>query len=212
MRIGLFGGSFNPVHAGHLIASRAVAEHLRLDKLYLVPAAVPPHKVPKNLADATHRLEMLRLATRGESLFEVSDLEINRPGPSYTIVTVEEFRRRLGGSAELFWIIGADSLAELANWYQAERLVDTCRIVTAARPGWDRPDLSALAGRLRPEQIERLKADVLATPRIDISASEIRRRVAAGLSVRYLVPDAVAEYIAAHGLYRAENDVKHGGV
>jgi nicotinate-nucleotide adenylyltransferase len=212
MRIGLFGGSFNPVHAGHLIASRAVAEELHLDKLYLVPAAVPPHRVLKNLADARHRLEMLRLATRGEPLFEVSDLEIARPGPSYTILTVEEFRRRLGESAEFFWIIGADSLPELASWYQAERLVDICRIITAARPGWDRPDLAVLAGRLRPEQIERLKADVLQTPCIDISASGIRRRVAAGLSIRYLVPDAVADYIAAHGLYRAGNDAQSGGL
>jgi len=203
VRIGLFGGSFNPVHVGHLIASRAVAEHLRLEKVYLVPAAVPPHRGSKSLAAPEHRLQMLRLAARGEAVFEVSDYEIRQPGPSYTVLTVEEFSRQLGDAAELFWIIGADSLPDLANWYQAERLVDLCHIVTAARPGWEVPDLSALSGRFRPDQVEKLRAGILQTPRIDVSASEIRRRVAAGLSIRYLVPDAVADYIARQGLYRA---------
>ncbi len=203
-RIGLFGGSFNPIHVGHLVASRAVAEQLRLEKLYLVPAAVPPHRMPKNLAAPQHRLAMLELAVAGEPLFEVSDYEIRQAGPSYTVLTVEEFRRRLGSPAELFWIIGADSLAELPNWYESDRLVDLCQVVTAARPGWDAPDLSALSRRFSRQQIERLEAGILQTPRIDISASEIRRRVAAGLSIRYLVPDAVADYIAAHGLYRPD--------
>jgi nicotinate-nucleotide adenylyltransferase len=149
---------------------------------------------------------MLELAVACELLFDVSDFEISRPGPSYTILTVEEFRRRLSDSAELFWLIGADSLPELANWYEAERLVDICRIITVLRPGWEQPDLSVLKRRFRPDQIERLKGDILQTPRIDVSASEIRRRVAAGLSIRYLVPDAVAEYIAVQGLYRPQND------
>lgn len=205
MRIGLFGGSFNPIHVGHLIASRAVAEHLRLEKVYLVPASVPPHSAPKSLAPSPHRLEMVRLAVQDEPLFEVSDYELLQPGPSYTVLTVEEFRRRLGDGAELFWIIGADSLPELANWYQADRLVDLCRIITAARPGWEVPDLSALARRLRPDQVEKLRAGILQTLRIDVSASEIRRRIAAGLSIRYMVPDAVADYIAANGLYRAQS-------
>lgn len=209
MRIGLFGGSFNPIHVGHLIASRAVAERLRLEKVYLVPAAVPPHRAAKRLAPPEHRLEMVRLAVRGEPLFEVCDYELRQPGPSYTVLTVEEFRRQFGQAAELFWIIGADSLPDLAHWYQTERLVELCRVVTAARPGWEVPDLSDLAQRLRPDQVEKLRADVLQTPRIDISASEIRRRVAAGLSIRYLVSDAVADYIAANGLYRDET--RHDG-
>lgn len=202
MRIGLFGGSFNPIHVGHLIVSRAVAERLRLDKVYLIPAALPPHRMPKNLAPPEHRLAMLRLAVQGDPLFEISDLEIARPGPSYTVHTVEQFRRQFGPAAELFWIIGADSLGELANWYQADRLVDLCQIVTAARPGYDHIDTKGLRLRFTAEQAARLEAGVLPTPRIDISASDIRRRVAAGQSIRYLVPDAVADYIAKHGLYR----------
>ena len=147
---------------------------------------------------------MLRLAAKGEPLFEVSDYEISQPGPSYTILTVQEFRRQLGEAVDLYWLIGADSLVELANWYEVERLVDLCQVVTAARPGWDQPDLSGLSRRVSRAQIERLEAGILRTPRIDISASEIRRRVAEGLSIRYLVPDAVAEYIAAQGLYRSK--------
>lgn len=202
MRLGLFGGSFNPIHVGHLIASRAVAEQLRLDKVCLIPAAVPPHRMPKSLAPPEHRLAMVRLAIQGEPLFDVSDFEIRRTGPSYTVLTVEEFQRQSGPDVQLFWIIGADSLPELANWYQSGRLVDLCQIVTAARPGWDQIDTAALARHFSPGQVERLKAGILPTPRIDISASEIRRRVAQGLSIRYMVPDAVADYMAEHGLYR----------
>lgn len=206
VRIGLFGGSFDPVHVGHLVVCRAVAEQLRFDRVYLVPAAVPPHKMAMDLALPAHRLEMLQRAIQGEPLFEVCDFELHRPGPSYTILTVQEFRRRFGGSAELFWLIGADSLLDLPNWYQAEELVDLCRIVTAARPGWDVPDLSGLSRRFRPDQVERLRAGILQTPRIDISSSQVRRRVAQGLSIRYLVPEAVAEYISEHGLYRRRQD------
>lgn len=202
-RIGLFGGSFNPVHVGHLIASRAVAEQLHLDKLYLVPAAMPPHRMPKSLAAPEHRLAMLRLAVQGEPLFEVSDFELSRPGPSYTVLTVEEFRRQRGESTELFWIIGADSLAELGNWYQADRLVDMCQIITAARSGWDKVDTARLLRRFSPSQVEKLTAGILPTPRVDISASDIRRRVSEGLSIRYLVPDAVAGYINQNALYRS---------
>lgn len=204
MRIGLFGGSFNPVHVGHLIASRSVAERLHLDKVYLIPAAVPPHRMLKNLAPAEHRLAMLQLAVQDDPLFEVSDIELRRSGPSYTVHTVEEFRRQLGADVDLFWLIGADSLADLPNWYQADRLVDLCRIVTAARPGCDHIDTSVLASRFTPEQSDRLLAGILDTPRIDISASEIRRRVSQGRSIRFLVPDAVAQYITEHRLYLTE--------
>ena len=203
MRIGLFGGSFNPIHVGHLIASRAVAEHLRLEKVYLVPAAVPPHRAPKTLAAAAAPAGDGPAGGAGRTPLRGIRLRTAPVWADYTVLTVEEFRRRLGDAAELFWIIGADSLPELANWYQADRLVDLCRIITAARPGWEVPDLSALTRRLRPDQVEKLRAGILQTPRIDISASEIRRRIAVGLSIRYLVPDAVADYIAANGLYRA---------
>lgn len=199
--IALFGGTFDPVHHGHLIVGRAVMEQLQFERVVFIPAASPPHKLGRRLTDASHRLEMTRLAVAGEPGFEVSDIETRRTGPSYTIHTVEAFFEQVGPDAELAWIIGGDSLPELHSWYQIERLVDACRIVTAARPGYETPDLQPLRATLPAERVERLIADVLTTPRIDISATDIRRRAREGRSVRYLVPDAVAEYISAHDLY-----------
>jgi len=202
-KIGLFGGSFNPVHVGHLIVARSLAERLGLEKVFLIPAAAPPHKPAGALAPASDRLEMVRLAVRGEPLFEPSDCELRRPGPSYTIHTVEEFQRILPRGTEIYWIIGADTLPDLVNWYEAERLVDLCTIVTAWRPGWERIDFDLLGKRFTPAQIEKLKKGVVHTPCIEISSTDIRRRLAEGRSIRYLVPEAVAEYIYRRGLYGA---------
>lgn len=209
LRLGLFGGSFNPVHFGHLIASRAVAEALGLDRVVLIPSANPPHKNGENLASAADRLEMVRLAVAGDRLFEVSDIELLRSGPSYTVDTVAAFGAERPG-ADLCWIIGADSLPELATWSRVQRLVSMVRMVVAARPGWRTPDLGALRGVVGDEAVERLVASRLETPEIGISASDIRSRVAAGQSVRYLVPESVVAYIASRGLYggsaRAKTD------
>jgi nicotinate-nucleotide adenylyltransferase len=200
--IGLYGGSFNPIHNGHLIVARAVAERLQLDRVILLPSARPPHKVDHKLLDANHRAEMVRLAITGEPLFEFSDYDLTRDGPSYTIDTVTHFGELLGPHVELHWIIGADSLAELTTWYRVPDLVDACRIVTAARPGWDTIDWTPLRTVLSEIQIAALQAGVLQTPRIDISSTDIRRRVREGQSIRYLVPDAVREFIETQVLYR----------
>jgi nicotinate-nucleotide adenylyltransferase len=203
--IGLFGGSFNPIHNGHLIVARAVGERLGLDRVVFIPSPNPPHKPGADLADTADRLEMVRRAIAGETGFDCSDLEIRRSGPSYTILTVQEFSR-LEPGRPLCWIIGADSLAELHSWYHLAELVELCRIVTAARPGFDQPNLAELARMLPAEQVRRLQGDILPTPRIDISATDIRRRITAGRSVRYLVPDPVLEYIHKRDLYsRASN-------
>jgi nicotinate-nucleotide adenylyltransferase len=200
--IALFGGSFNPIHCGHLIAARAVAEHLGLSRVILIPAGVPPHKRPRDLADARDRLEMARLAVEGEAVFEVSDFELRQEGLNYSIRTVEAFRQMLGPDVHLHWIIGADTLLELHTWYRTRELVDLCRMVTAVRPGYDTPDLSQLLTVLSPQQVQCLKDRIVPTPRIDISASSIRARIRAGRSIRYLTPDAVREYIESRGLYR----------
>ncbi len=201
--VALYGGSFNPIHHGHLIVARAVAEHLGLARVVLIPAAKPPHKEGQPLADARDRLEMCRLAVAGEPLLEVSDLEFHRDGPSYTFDTVSEFRRRLGAEETLCWIIGADTLPELHLWYRIRELVDRCRIVTAVRPGYDAPDLSPLLEKLSVIQVARLQQDIIATPGIDISATDIRDRVRQGRSIRYLVPEAVCGFIERRQLYRA---------
>lgn len=202
--IALFGGTFNPIHLGHLIAARAVAEHLGLARVVLIPSASPPHKRGPDLADAEDRLEMARRAVAGEDGFDVSDVEIRRSGVSYTILTVQAYREKLGAGTPLYWIIGGDTLGELHTWYRVAELADLCQIVTAVRPGFETPDLSGLAVRLSPEQIQRLKDAVLPTPRIDISATDIRQRIRKGRSIRFLVPEPVREYILAHRLYRED--------
>lgn len=200
--VALFGGSFNPIHMGHLIAARAVAEHLRLSRVVLIPSANPPHKLGhEDLVDAAHRLQMTSLAVEGDRMFEVSDVEIRRTGPSYTILTVEHYRSMLPPETRLYWIIGGDSLPELASWYRVRELVELCHIVTAVRPGYDCPDLEPLAAVLTQEQVERLKQGVLPTPRIDLSATEIRRRVRDNLPIRYMVAEPVEAYIREHRLY-----------
>jgi nicotinate-nucleotide adenylyltransferase len=197
----LFGGSFDPIHFGHLIIARSVREQLGLDQVVFLPSAAPPHKGAGSLSPPQHRAAMVSRAIEDEPGFAVSDFDLARPGPTYTIETVAYFREHLGATRDLCWIIGSDSLAELSTWHQVEKLVDLCRIVTAIRAGDERPDLSALKRRLRPEQVTRLEADILPTPRIDISATDIRRRVADGESIRYLVPEPVRAYIRRHGLY-----------
>lgn len=201
-RIGLYGGSFDPIHFGHLISARSLAEQLSLNRVVLIPAMLPPHKQTSELTDARHRLEMARLAVQGDPLFEVSDAELHRAGPSYTFDTVTQFRQQLGPLVELFWFIGADSLPELPSWYRVAELVKVVRIVTAARPGWTRPDPVHLIAAVGPPAARQLLEDCLETPRIDISATDIRARVRSGLSIRYLVPEGVASYIATQRLYK----------
>lgn len=202
-RIGLYGGSFDPIHVGHLISAHSIAEALSFSKVILIPSARPPHKEGVPMATAEDRMAMVRLAIEGDPLFEVSDVEMGRAGPSYTLDTVEEYRRCFGDSAELFWIIGADSLPELPTWHRIADLVQRVTIVTATRPGFVKPAVSDLAEAVGEEAARELLSNCCPTPGIDISATGIRTLVAAGRSIRYLTPEAVASYIQAHGLYRA---------
>lgn len=198
----LFGGTFNPIHHGHLIVVRAVAERLGIGRVVLIPSANPPHKLGVQMPDAVDRLAMAHLAVEGEPGLEVSRVEIDRQGPSYTILTVEHFRQQIPPGSTVHWLIGADTLPELHTWYRVVELVEMCRIVTAARPGFEMPDLSLLRERVGERRVSRLIADVLDTPRIDISATQIRKRIADGASIRYLLPDSVRRYIAEHRLYQ----------
>jgi nicotinate-nucleotide adenylyltransferase len=197
----LFGGSFDPVHHGHLIISRAAAEVIAADRIVLIPSARPPHKPDVRLAPGEHRLAMCRLAVAGDPLFEVSDWELAQPGPSYTLNTVRHFRAAVGANLPLYWLIGMDSLRELHTWYHVAELVEAGTLVTVGRPGHAAPPLTELAERLAPGQIAHLRKHIVETPLIEISATNIRTRVHAGQSVRHLVPEAVREYIFDHRLY-----------
>lgn len=195
MRKLCFGGSFNPVHHAHLLCARAVAEARGFDRIVLIPSAAPPHKLQATpLAPPSDRLEMCRLAVAGDSLFEVSDIELDRSGPSYTIETALELRRR--GWDRVAWLIGADMVAILPKWHRPLDLLREVELVVMARPGWSF-DWDAL-----PEPFRVLRERVTEAPLVDISATMIRRRVAAGLPVRYLTPDRVCDYIETRRLYR----------
>ncbi len=205
-RIALYGGSFDPIHNGHLIIARAVAETLNVHRVVFLPSARPPHKNADDLAAAEHREAMVRIAIRDEPVFELSDHDLRESGPTYTIDTIAHFTKSENSDARPYWIIGADSLAELTTWHRAAELIDRCEIVTAARPGWDDSVVASLRSAFTSEQVDRLLAHVLKTPQIDISATDIRGRIRAGLSIRYLVPDSVHTYIVEHGFYRDESN------
>lgn len=201
-RIGLFGGTFDPIHIGHLISARSLAEQAALARVILIPAWQSPHKVHPPAAAAADRLAMVRAAVQGDPLFDVSDHEIARSGPCYTYDTVREMYDRVGGSPELFWLVGADQLADLHRWHRAKELVDLVTIIAAVRPGWGPPPESELVRHFGLECAKRILAHCYRTPYLEISASDIRSRIASGQSVRGYVPDTVAEYIAGKGLYR----------
>jgi len=202
-RIGLYGGTFDPIHHGHLISARALAEQLELTRVILIPSAQPPHKPDVAHTPIDDRIAMVRAAVDGDALFEVSTIEAERDGPSYTFDTVGAFRDQLGQAAELFWFIGGDSLPELHSWHRIRELVERVTIVTAARPGWKLPTEAELAEAVSPTAARQLLDHCIATPKIGISATQIRARCADGLSIRYLAPDAVVEYVGSHGLYRS---------
>lgn len=200
--VALFGGSFDPIHHGHLIIARSVAEKLALDRVVFLPSGNPPHKPTGLETDIDHRIEMVRLAIADEPRFALDEFDARRDGPTYTIDTIHHFSKQLYNPEKLFWIIGADSLVELATWHRVADLVDVCQIVTAVRPGWTSPDLSVLKPKLTDKQIAKLQNLILETPHIDISATDIRKRTQSQYSINYLVPDAVRQYIIKNGLYR----------
>lgn len=202
--LGLFGGSFDPIHVGHLIVARSVAEAAGLDEVVFLPSAIPPHKDARLLVAAKHRAEMVRRAIAGEPGFTFSDHDLSASGPSYTVDTVAAFAEVHGPGVGLYWIIGQDSLAELPSWRRVADLVDSCFVVTAVRAGWETPDLGFLRPKLSAEQVGKLHRYLLQTPRLDVSATDIRNRVRTGRSIRYLVPEAVESYIHEQGLYRTE--------
>ena len=203
MRLGVFGGSFDPVHIGHLLLAETCREQGRLDQVWFLPAAVAPHKRRQGAAPAKHRLAMLELALAGNPAMIVSPLEIDRGGISYTVDTLREIRQTQP-SAELFLLLGADSLPELPSWYQADAICQLALPLVVRRPGAPEPDFGVLADVTTPARLEEIRTRQLESPQIDVSSSEIRQRVSAGRSIRYRVPRAVEKYIETNGLYRDE--------
>jgi nicotinate-nucleotide adenylyltransferase len=209
MRLGIFGGTFDPVHYGHLLLAECCREQLRLDQVWFLPAAVPPHKQRPELTPGNERAEMLELATGGHPAFKVCRFEIDRGGVNYTVDTLTHFRREHPRD-ELFFLMGADSLRDLPTWKDPARICGLATPVVVGRTaggadaGASEPaELVALAGLVSRARLEAIRACRVQMPRIELSSSDIRGRVATGQSIRYRTPRAVEEFIAAHQLYRA---------
>jgi nicotinate-nucleotide adenylyltransferase len=197
-RVGILGGTFNPPHLGHLVCAQEARLQLDLDAVVLMPVAAPPHKPLEDDPGPEVRLELCRLATAADERLEVSDLEMARGGASYTVDTLAALHERHPGD-ELTWIAGGDMAASLASWREPERVLALARFAVAEREGARRAEIERVVESLG----GRDSVVFLDMPLIGVSSTLIRRRVAAGLPIRYLVADPVAAYIADHGLYRS---------
>lgn len=202
-QIGLMGGTFNPIHHGHLIAARAALETLNLDRLLLIPNARSPLRRDEELADPLQRFEMVRLAVEGEPGLEACDMEVRRTGLSYLVDTLEEVKK-LHPDADLFFLMGVDSLDTFDRWRNADKIVDLATVTVIPRPGNE--GITALQSLETRAPVLKGRITLLKSgPYIDISASQIRQRLMDGKSVRYLLPEAVVNYIATHQLYGPVN-------
>ncbi|MDP1797834.1 MAG: nicotinate-nucleotide adenylyltransferase [Planctomycetaceae bacterium] len=195
MRIGLYGGTFDPIHLGHLILAEQCREQLQLDAVWFIPAGEPPHKPPGGRTPGRQRLEMLELAIAGHDRFQALDIEVNRSGPSFTVETLTELHQP-HPSTDFWWLMGADAVRDFPTWREPERIVTLARLGAVNRGGIPIPE--AITARERFGD----RIDDVTMPTITLSSSDIRQRVSEGKSVRYLVTRSVEVYIQQHGLYR----------
>jgi nicotinate-nucleotide adenylyltransferase len=196
VRIGILGGTFNPPHIGHLVCAQEAHRELELDQVLFIPARIPPHKSVEHEPGAEHRLALCRLAAGDDERFAVADLELRREGPSYTVDTLEELSSH-EYQPQLFLIVGGDIAVGLPRWREPERVLKLATLAVAKRQGTARAAVADTLGTLKGGERSRF----FAMPRIGVSSTMIRRRVRGGQPLRYLVPDAVAEYIEHHNLY-----------
>jgi len=199
MKIGVLGGTFDPVHRGHLLVAEESRSLLDLAEVLFVPAGQPWLKGGSPISAAEHRVQMVRLAIAAYPYCKLSTIEVERAGASYTVDTIAALQTQLGAGDELFFILGWDALAQLPRWREPSRLITMCQLVAVPRPGYPMPDLKSLEAVI-PGLSRRLI--LLEKPEVDIGATEIRSRVARGLSIHHLVPEAVDDYIKKHKLYR----------
>lgn len=202
-KLGIMGGTFDPVHLGHLAIAEEALRQANLTEIIFIPAGHPYFKAATLISPAEDRVNMLNLAIAGHPCYKTSLMEIKRPGPSYAVDTIAKMKRQLSADDEIFFIMGWDSLLTLHLWEQPERLIQLCWIIAAPRPGYSRPDVSLIEKEL-PGITQR--AIIMDKPLVDISATEIRERVRQGLPIDDMVPAAVANYIRERGLYRKPDD------
>ena len=196
-RVGVLGGTFDPVHYGHLVIAQDAWAYLDLEKVLFIPAYKPPHKPEGSYSAFQHRVRMLELALDDSCCFELSLIEAERHGPSYTVDTLKDLRLELGPDAEAYFIIGMDSLGNILEWHRPDELITLCRIVVAERAGYQ-VELAALEENLPGLQDSLVFID---TPELSISSTDLQRRIRLGLPIRYQVPSDVEQYIREHQLY-----------
>lgn len=202
-RIGVMGGTFDPIHYGHLVTAEEAREQFALDMVIFMPSGHPPHKEDRQNLDAESRYLMTVIATASHPAFRVSRMEIDRPGPSYTIDTVRELHRVYGKNTSVFFITGADAVLEILTWKEPENVLAECTLIAATRPGYDLSRLEEfLPGTAGDAAPGGPRVQVMEIPALAISSTDIRRRVSEGRSIRYLVPEEVREFIEKNGFYR----------
>ena len=209
-KIALFGGTFDPIHLGHTRVADDARRRIGAEKIIFIPAKCSPLKgFPPRASDAD-RLNMITLAIAEEKSFEVSDFELNKPAPSYTLETVRKFQKDFGGETSIHWFVGADGVNDLVYWHKIVELIDACHLTTMYRAGCEPPDFSRFENLWGRQRVEKLQHDVVQTPLINISSTEIRKRLSAGQDVSDMLHPAVADYIRKHGLYQSE-ETKNSG-
>ncbi len=197
-KIGIMGGTFNPIHNGHLILAENAYSQYQLDKIYFIPAGIPPHKRNAAIADGDVRCKMVELAISDNPAFAISNIEICSGEMSYTFQTLEQLKEKMPDT-EIYFIMGADSLSDFPTWRNPQRICELSRLLVAVRDDLDHAELEQMASRIRSDF--HTKVDLLNTPNISISSHDIRNRISDRRSIRYLVPEAVRKYIGDKSLY-----------
>jgi len=199
-KIGIMGGTFDPIHYGHLVTAEAAREKFCLDKVIFVPSGNPPHKKNKEISPGIDRVNMTVLATANNPYFEVSDIELKRDGYTYTVDTLKEFIKIYGENTRFYFITGADAVMEILTWKDVSTILKLCRIVSAYRPGSDINKFRSMVDEL--ERVHRSNIHLIEVPALAISSTEIRERVKSGITIKYLLPEKVERYILEKGLYK----------
>ena len=203
-KIVLFGGTFDPIHLGHTTVAVTAAEYIGAEKVIFIPAKRSPLKRVLPEASNVDRMAMIALAIAGHKNFEVSDYELKKSEPSYTLQTVRQFQADYGSDTLICWLAGADSIDDLPRWYGIEELIDECNLCVMFRAGFDRPDFAKFKDVWGSGRVEKLQKNVVPTSLIDISSTVLRNRIAAGRDVTEMLHPKVAEYIREHGLYQSK--------
>ena len=203
-KIALFGGTFDPIHLGHTAVSAAAADHIGAEKIIFIPAKRSPLKESFPQAGDDDRFAMIALAIADNKRFQISDYELKKRQPSYTLETVRYFQAEFGNDASIYCLVGADTVDELPHWYRITELLDTCILCAMFRAGCKPPDFARFMENWGSQRIEKLMRNVIKTPLVDISSTEIRNRLAAGRDVSNMLAPPVADYIRKHGLYQSK--------